>query len=305
MLWRCRMNVANYLQQVGSWFMGSGLKIFLIIIATLIVIKSAQIFSTRLFETVILRKRKEDDEFKKRTDTLNSILRYIINISIVVIAVVMILGELGIEIGPILAAAGVLGLAVGFGAQSLVKDIISGFFIFLEDQIRVGDYVDIADKAGIVERLNLKMTILRDFAGNVHFVPNGEIAVVTNMTKGFSRYLFEIGVAYREDVDEVMEVMREVDKEIRNDSEYASDILEPLEILGLDQFADSALVIKARTKTRPLKQWRVAREFNRRLKKKFDENNIEIPFPHRTVYIGKDKQGQSAPLNISIEKDRS
>jgi len=299
------MNVANYLQQVGSWFMGSGLKIFLIIIATLIVIKSAQIFSTRLFETVILRKRKEDDEFKKRTDTLNSILRYIINISIVVIAVVMILGELGIEIGPILAAAGVLGLAVGFGAQSLVKDIISGFFIFLEDQIRVGDYVDIADKAGIVERLNLKMTILRDFAGNVHFVPNGEIAVVTNMTKGFSRYLFEIGVAYREDVDEVMEVMREVDKEIRNDSEYASDILEPLEILGLDQFADSALVIKARTKTRPLKQWRVAREFNRRLKKKFDENNIEIPFPHRTVYIGKDKQGQSAPLNISIEKDRS
>lgn len=299
------MNIENYLQQVGSWFLSSGLKIFLIIIGTLIVIKSAQIFSTRLFETIILRKRKEDDEFKKRTDTLNSILRYVINISIVVIAVVMIMGELGIEIGPILAAAGVLGLAVGFGAQSLVKDIISGFFIFLEDQIRVGDVVQIAGKAGIVERLNLKMTILRDLAGNVHFVPNGEIAVVTNMTKGFSRYLFKIGVAYREDVDEVMDVMKEVDEELRNDPDFQNDILQPLEIFGLDEFADSALIIKARTTTKPIKQWRVAREFNRRLKKKFDERNIEIPFPHQTVYIGKDKHDQSPPLNVLIEQQDS
>jgi small conductance mechanosensitive channel len=166
----------------------------------------------------------------------------------------------------------------------------------------VGDVVEIAGKTGIVERMNLKMTILRDLAGNVHFVPNGEINVVTNMTKGYSRYVFDIGVAYREDVDEVMNIMKAVDEEMRNDPEFAKDILEPLEIFGLDQFADSALIIKARTTTKPIKQWRVAREFNRRLKKKFDERNIEIPFPHLTLYMGKDKQDQSPPLYVFIEK---
>jgi len=295
------MNVNNYLDAVGSWFVGSGLKILLIVVLTIIIIKVLQILSTRFFTTV--QKRKEDDEFKKRTDTLNSVIRYVISIGIVIVAVVMILGELGLEIGPIMAAAGILGLAVGFGAQSLVKDIISGFFIFLEDQIRVGDVVEIAGKAGIVEKLNLKMTILRDLSGNVHFVPNGEINVVTNMTKGYSRYVFDIGVAYREDVDEVMGIMKEVDEDLRSDPEYTNDILEPLEIFGLDQFANSALIVKARTKTRPLKQWRVAREFNRRLKKKFDERDIEIPFPHLTLYMGKDKQNQSPPLSVVVEKE--
>jgi small conductance mechanosensitive channel len=246
--------------------------------------------------------RKDDVEFKKRADTLGSVIRYVLNIGIVVIAIIMIMGELGIEIGPILAAAGVLGLAVGFGAQSLVKDIISGFFILLQDQIRVGDVVQIAGKSGLVEDVNLKMTILRDLAGNVHYIPNGEINVVTNMTKGYSRYVFDIGVAYREDVDEVMEVMRKVDEEMRNDPEFQKDILEPLEILGLDQFGDSALIIKARTTTKPIKQWRVAREFNRRLKKKFDELNIEIPFPHVTLYMGQDKNGQAPPMTVSMEK---
>jgi small conductance mechanosensitive channel len=145
------------------------------------------------------------------------------------------------------------------------------------------------------------MTALRDFNGNVHYVPNGSIDVVTNMTKDFSRYLFEIGVAYREDVDEVIEVIKEIDKGLRKDPEFKEDILEPIEILGLDKFADSALIIKARTMTKPLKQWRVAREFNRRLKKKFDEVGIEIPFPHRTLYIGQDKKGDAAPLRVSME----
>lgn len=296
------MDINNYLRGIGDWFVHSGLKIFLIVLLALILFKGSHILSDRFLDIIKRRRRRDDDEFKKRTDTLGSVVRYLFNIVIVMIAGAMILGELGIEIGPILAAAGVLGLAVGFGAQSLVKDIISGFFIFLEDQIRVGDMVEIAGKSGIVERMNLKMTILRDLAGNVHFVPNGEINVVTNMTKGYSRYVFDIGVAYREDVDEVMHIMKSVDEEMRNDPEFAKDILEPLEIFGLDQFADSALVIKARTTTKPIKQWRVAREFNRRLKKKFDERNIEIPFPHLTLYMGKDKQDQSPPLNVIIEK---
>jgi len=203
----------------------------------------------------------------------------------------MILGEFGVKIGPILAAAGIVGLAVGFGSQQLVQDIISGFFILLEDQIRVGDVVEIAGKSGLVEKVSLRMTVLRDLSGNVHFVRNGKIDFVTNMTKEYSRYVFDIGVAYREDVDAVMQVLKEIDAELRTDDAYKDDILEPLEILGVDRFADSAVVIKARTTTKPIQQWRVAREFNRRLKKRFDALGIEIPFPHLTVYPGLNRDG--------------
>jgi len=279
----------------------SGLKVILIIIITIVLIKLFRVIFNRLFRQ-IQKQRKLDVEFEKRTDTLNSILRYVFTIIMVVIAVVMILDELGVEIGPILAAAGVLGLAVGFGAQSLVKDIISGFFILLQDQIRVGDVVEIAGKAGYVERVNLKMTVLRDLEGKVHYIPNGEIAVVSNYTKEWSRYVFNIGVAYREDVDEVMRVMRDVDEILRQDPEFKDDILEPLEVLGLDKFGDSAIIIKAMYKTKPIRQWSVGRAYKRLLKKKFDELDIEIPFPHVTLWQGKDKQNQSPPLNIEIEK---
>jgi small-conductance mechanosensitive channel len=213
----------------------------------------------------------------------------------------MILAELDIQIGPVLAAAGVVRLAVGFGAQHLVQDVISGFFILLDDEIRVGDMVQIADKSGSVERLNLRMVVLRDLSGNVHYVRNGKIDVVTNMTKDYSRYVFDIGVAYREDVDEVIKVIQQVDEELRNDPAFGPDILEPMEILGLDQFAESAIIIKARTK--PIKQWNVAREFNRRLKKTFDEKDIEIPFPHVTLYMGQDKTGEAAPLNVALDRE--
>ena len=152
--------------------------------------------------------------------------------------------------------------------------------------------------------INLKMTVLRDLAGNVHFIPNGQIDIVTNMTKDYSRYVFEIGVAYREDIDEVIKVIKEVDEELRNDLDFKDDILDPIEIFGLDKFGDSAIVIKARTTTKPIKQWRVGREFNRRLKKKFDERDIEIPFPHRTLYMGQGKKGEAAPMKIQIENNQ-
>jgi len=162
----------------------------------------------------------------------------------------------------------------------------------MEDQIRVGDVVEIGGKSGSVEKISLKTTVLRDMSGNVHYVPNGQISVVTNMTKEYSRYVFEIGVAYKEDVDEVMEIIKKIDEEMRYDPEFKDDILEPIEVLGVDQFANSAVIIKARTTTLPVKQWRVAREFNRRIKKRFDELKIEIPFPHVTVYMGEGKDGQ-------------
>jgi len=283
------MEFNAYLRDGINWLLTSGVHIVIVTVLALVLIRAARILSTRLMAIVI--KQKEDPEFRKRTQTLGSIIRTISIITILAVASITVLKEFGIEIGPILAAAGIVGLAVGFGAQSLVKDVISGFFILLEDQIRVGDVVQIAGKGGLVEKISLKTTILRDLAGNVHYVPNGHIDVVTNMTKDFSRYVFDIGVAYRENVDEVIGVIKEVDEELRNDPDYKDDILEPIEVLGLDQFANSAVVIRARTTTKPIKQWRVGREFNRRLKKKFDERNIEIPFPHVTLYMGQDKQG--------------
>lgn len=288
---------------VAVWMMDDGYKIALIFFFMFVLIRLADLYADRLVRACIPRKRKLDGEYKKRAETMGNVVHYVFTIVLVIIAVAMTFDVLEIQIGPILAAAGVLGLAVGFGAQSLVKDLISGFFILLEDQIRVGDVVEIAGKAGVVERMNLKMTILRDLSGNVHFVPNGEISVVTNMTKVYSRYVLEIGVAYREDVDEVMAIMREVDEDLRRDPDFGPDIIEPLEMLGLDAFGDSALIIKARVTTKPIKQWAVAREFRRRLKKVFDERDIEIPFPHITLYAGKDKQDQSPPLNVHIEKE--
>ena len=297
------MNVQLLVEKMSEWIITDGLRILLILILMFVFIKIAQLATGRLFRKFKKGKREVDDEFRKRADTLSSVIGSILTICIVIVTVITIMGQLDIPIGPVLASAGIVGVALGFGAQHFVKDVISGFFILLDDQIRVGDVVQIAGKGGLVENINLRMTILRDLAGNVHYVRNGEIDVVTNMTKEYSRYVFDVGVAYREDVDEVIEVIKEVDENLRNDPEFKDDILEPIEILGLDQFADSAIVIKARTKTKPIRQWAVGREFNRRLKKRFDEKDIEIPFPHVTLYMGQDKQGQSPPLRVNMKQN--
>jgi small conductance mechanosensitive channel len=296
------VNLGEYVDQTVDWIIRSGPKIIVILVLMLIGVKLSGVVAGRIF-AFIGRRRKMDEEYKKRADTLSAVIAYLISATVIVMAALMVLAELDIQIGPVLAAAGVVGLAVGFGAQHLVQDVISGFFILVDDEMRVGDVVQIADKSGLVERLNLRMVVLRDLSGNVHYVRNGKIDIVTNMTKDYSRYVFDIGVAYRENVDEVIEVIKQVDEELRSDPAFGPDILEPIEILGLDQFAESAVIIKARTKTKPIKQWRVAREFNRRLKKRFDEKNIEIPFPHMTLYIGQDKTGQAAPLSVAMEHE--
>ena len=293
------MNISAFLTALKNWALTTGIKIILVVVITLILIKVIKVASSRL-SSMFLKKRT-DEESEKRAKTLASVIQNFLIILTLVVAAITIIGQLGIEIAPLLATAGIAGVAIGFAGQSLIKDIINGFFLLLWDQIRVGDYVQLSDRRGLVEMINLKMTVIRDFNGNVHYIPNGGIDVVTNMTKDYSRYLFEIGVAYREDVDEVIDVIKEVDNELRKDPDFKEDILEPIEIFGLDEFADSALVIKARTTTKPLKQWRIKREFNKRLKKKFDQLDIEIPFPHRTLYIGQDKAGKAAPLRISMD----
>lgn len=297
------MDFSAILTAIRDWALTTGIKIVFIIGFTLIMIKIIKVISNRLSSLFI--KKSPNEELEKRAKTLTSVIQNFLIILVIVVSAITIVGQLGIEIAPLLATAGIAGVAIGFAGQSLIKDVINGFFLLLWDQIRVGDYIQIADNSGVVEMINLKMTIIRDFNGNVHYIPNGTIDVVTNMTKDYSRYMFDIGVAYREDVDEVIDVVKEVDNDLRKDPEFKEDILESIEILGLDKFADSALIIKARTKTKPLKQWRVAREFNRRLKKKFDEKDIEIPFPHRTLYIGQDKEGKAAPLRVSTNGGKS
>ena len=294
------MDVHRLLDELFSISLLKGiLHIVVIIILTWIALRLTKRISGRLIHLII--RQKEDEEFQKRTKTLGSVVRYAIIFIILTISGITLLRELGIDIGPILATAGIGGLAIGFGAQSLVKDIISGFFILLQDQMRVGDVVEIGSKGGVVEKISLKTTVLRDLAGNVHYIPNGQIDMVTNMTKEYSRYVFDIGVAYREDVDEVMRIIKEIDEEMRGDPEFKDDIIEPIEVLGVDQFANSAVIIKARTTTLPIKQWRVAREFNRRIKKRFDELKIEIPFPHVTLYMGEGKDGKAPPLHVVKE----
>ncbi len=234
----------------------------------------------------------------QRIRTLLPLFRNTFRVVLWAIVAMVILSQIGMNIGPLLAGAGIIGIAVGFGAQSLVKDIITGLFILMEDQLSVGDVVVIAGTGGIVEGMSLRTLRLRDLAGNVHLIPFGEIGRVTNMTKEFSYYVFDIGVAYRERVDEVIEVLRKLDEEYRQDPEFAQHILEPLEVLGVDGFADSAVIIKVRYKTKPIQQWTVGREFNRRIKNRFDELGIEIPFPHQTLYFGEDKKGGAPAARI-------
>ena len=280
----------EYLQTIIAWMMTSGIKIIIVAALMFISLKTSTLLVNRIFDS--WQRGSTDGERQKRMDTLKSISRSLMNAVIFFVGVLIIMQLFGIAIGPILTAAGILGLAVGFGAQNLVQDIISGFFILLDDQIRVGDVVQLGDKGGLVEKVNLRMVIMRDASGNVHYVRNGSIGVVTNMTKEYSRYVFEIGVAYNEDIDAVIAVLKEVDEQMRQDANFKNDILEPLEVLGLDRFGDSALIIKARTKTKCLQQWRIAREFNRKMKIAFDKHNIEIPFPHRKLIFASEAKDE-------------
>jgi small conductance mechanosensitive channel len=245
-----------------------------------------------------LSQRLDDPEAVKRAATLGRVFRYVVAVVISLIAAMLVLGELGVSIAPILGAAGVVGIAVGFGAQSLVKDYFTGFFILLENQIRVGDVVRIADKAGLVEEITLRYVRLRDYDGNVHFVPNGLITTVTNMSRGFAQAVIDVGIAYREDVDEAFEVMRAVAREMRADPAFAPRLLDDLEIAGVEKWADSAVVLRCRFKVAPLEQWSVRREFLRRLKRAFDARGIEIPYPHLTVYAGVGKHGAAPEFRV-------
>lgn len=281
-------------------YLENGLKILLVLIAAWVVMRLIRRMIAA-FKRFAL-KRADDAESVRRVETLSRVIRYVATVILIIAVVMEILHLLGISIAPLLGAAGVVGIAVGFGAQSLVKDYFTGFFLLLENQIRVGDFVAIAGERGLVEELTLRHVRLRNVDGNVHFIPTGMIDKVTNMSLEYSYAVIEVGVAYREDVDEVFAVIRATGAELRADAVLAPLILEDLELLGVENWADSSVVIRARIKVQPLEQWRVRREFLRRLKQAFDARGIEIPYPHLTLYPGRAKDGSAPPLRLVVEE---
>jgi small conductance mechanosensitive channel len=293
--------IVNLLEKLKAWAIEDLPSILILIIATWIVLKAINVILKKLKKSLNKRIQKKEDteseESGKRIDTLVNILKSVLRVVIWGIFIMILLKKFGVDIGPILAGAGIIGLAVGFGAQELVRDFISGFFILLENQIRVGDVAIINGTGGLVEKIELRTTTLRDFSGTTHIFQNGKINTISNMTKEWSAVVFDIGVAYKEDTDQVTEIMKQVGNELANDPDFKDLIINPLEIFGVDKFADSAVIIKARLKTKPLQQWGVGREYRRRLKKAFDKNDIEIPFPHTTVYWGE----KINPLKLDIE----
>jgi small-conductance mechanosensitive channel len=286
--------MSDIFKHITSWFTISGIKVLGILI-TLVILSQMSRWIVRWLERFIPEKDpRQAAEAKKRAQTLGNILRHALLIVIFFIAILMILGELGIQLGPLLATAGIGALAIGFGAQSLVKDVISGFFIILENQYRIGDVVEVSGVSGLVESVGLRKTVLRDLEGRVHTIPNGEIKVVSNLTKEWSRAVVDIGISYHEDIDQIIGLLTQIGKELEVEEPYKSAILEPAQILGVERFGESQLVIRMIVKTIPLKQWEVGRELRRRVKNRFDEKGIRIPLPHRVLFWGETTKKNTA-----------
>ena len=289
-----KSQLAEFLKDLSA--AGPALRVVLIIVMAWVAIGVMQRVIRAL--RVRIAGRLDDHEAVKRAETLGRVFRYLVSVIVTLIAGMLILSEFGVSLAPILGAAGVVGVAVGFGAQSLVKDYFTGFFLLLENQIRQGDVVKIADNAGFVEEVTLRYVRLRDYDGNVHFVPNGLITTVMNFSREFAQSVADVGIAYRENVDDAFVAMREVAAGMRADEVYGPKILDDLEIAGVERWDDSAVVLRCRFKALPLGQWGVRREFLRRLKHAFDARGIEIPYPHLTIYAGAAKDGSAPSFQV-------
>lgn len=274
--------------------------IVILILAWLLIAMSRKL--VRVFRNY-MNARADSAEEKRRIETLARVFRHTNTVVIALVAGMLALSEMGISIAPILGAAGVVGIAVGFGAQSLIKDYFNGFFLLLENQIRQGDVVEVGGKGGLVEDVTLRYVCLRDYEGNVHYIPNGLITTVTNKSRGYAYAVIDVGIAYRENVEEAFEVMREVAGKLRASEAFIAKILDDIDIAGVQDWADSAVILRCRFKTAALEQWGVRREFLRRLKEAFDARGIEIPYPHLTIYAGQDKEGNAPAFRVISPHD--
>lgn len=268
-----------HLRTLAAWTFGSGLRVALIAVLAYVVIRASTLLVRRFEHDLNLGTDLDAVERGKRARTLGSVVRNVTTALVSIIALLMILRELGLEISPVLTGAGIVGVALGFGAQTLVRDIISGFFLILENQVRVGDAAAINGTAGLVEAINLRTIILRDAEGTVHVFPNGAITTLANKSKDYSYYVIDVPISYDEDPERVRSVLSAVGESMERDDRFGPLILEPLEVMGVESFAEWAVQMKLRIKTVPLKQWDVGRELRRRILKVFAENGIEMPSP--------------------------
>jgi small conductance mechanosensitive channel len=282
----------GYLKDVGSafgsWLAYDGLRIVLILFMSWVVTRIARRVIPRVLSSVMIGQASasDHDEVMKRSETLSSVFVGAAVSLIYVSALFMVLTEIGVPIGPVLGGFGIAGIAVGFGAQYLVRDLIAGVFILAENQYRTGDVVTLSGISGLVESINLRRTVVRDLDGQVHVIPNGEITVASNKTKYWSRVNLDVGVAYKEDVDRVIKVLNEIGDEIAADPYYGLMLITPPQVLRLNALDDSAVTFKMLGDCKPMKQWEIMGEMRRRIKIRLDAEGIEIPFPHQTIYWG-------------------
>ena len=271
-----------------NWLGPQGIRVLAIIIVAITLYFLLRHFASLLIKrhVSLQMKKQAKGEIKKRVTTLSSFSVTAGTAIIVIIAILTILPEFGVNITATLAGIGIIGVAVGFGAQSLIKDLLAGIFILLEDQYRVGDVAKIAGIGGLVEKIELRRTVLRDLDGIVHSIPNGEIKVASNFTKGYSRVNLNVSVAYGEDLDHVIEIINRVCKEMAEDPKWSADFVNTPKVLRVDNLGDSGIDIKILGDTKPLRQWDVMGELRLRIKRTFDKEGIEIPWPHTKVYFG-------------------
>ena len=268
-----------------DWLTGDGVRIAAIVGVAVALDYALHRLIPRALRLTVERqmKSREEEEIQQRVDTLSSVFTAGGRVIIVLVTLLTLMPLAGISIGPLLAGVGILGLAVGFGAQSLVKDIISGLFILLDDQYSKGDVVTVGGISGLVEDVGIRRTVLRDLDGIVHYIPNGEIAVASNFTQEYSRVNLNVGVSYSEDLDHVMRVIDRVGEEMAADPKWGPSIISPPKSLRVDNLGDSGIEIKVVGDTKPIKQWEVMGELRKRIKKAFDDEGIEIPYPHRVI----------------------
>lgn len=285
---KIKLHFQNWLQELLPWLIQHGIKIILIGGIGYIVYKVLlKVIDKAVRIAVVPDPLSSPDAEKKREDTLIAIFNATLKIVILLIVIMMSLQEVGIMIGPLLAGAGIVGLALGFGGQYLIRDLISGLFIILENQYRIGDNISIGSQSGLVEKITLRVTTIRDTDGTVHHIPHGEIKTVSNLSKNFSRVNLNIGIAYDSDIEKVISVVNAVGHDLAADPAYKDSILEAPKFLRVQEFGDSAVVIKILGETIPQKQWEVAGELRKRLLEAFNKNSIEIPFPQTVVHLKK------------------
>ena len=277
------MDWSGFWDSLSTWIGDHGLRILLITAGSFLFYQGVKTFATRIVQRFIdFRKHQhsDSDEAARRAKTITNMVVGAIGASVATVAVFMVLAEFNVNIGPLIASAGVVGVAIGFGAQSLIKDTLNGLFIVLEDQFKNGDVIKVAGFSGVVEDLNMRRTVLRDLDGIVHIIPNGQILTVSNYTREWARVNLNVPVAYSTDLAKATEVINRVGREIAADPEFSSMIISSPQVLRVDKFGDSGIELKILGDTKPNRQWAVTGELRRRLKNAFDEAGIEIPFPH-------------------------